>query len=122
MPSTVQSVATSLIAWDPLTMQQTLLQCVGQAAMMRTLKDLCGYAWSELFYAIQSHLAADALKEECTDDTVSLSSTPQKQKAVVSDGAQVSYTLAQVQAAYYLGQQNHNGVNNGSFKVTAMPI
>mmetsp|Transcript_25664 Transcript_25664/g.60875 ORF Transcript_25664/g.60875 Transcript_25664/m.60875 type:complete len:268 (-) Transcript_25664:305-1108(-) len=76
---------------------------------MRTRNDIRGYAWSELFDAIQSHLAADALKEERTDDVVSSNTTPHKRKAVESDGAAVFYTLAQVQAVYLLGQQNTGG-------------
>eukprot|EP00961_Rhodomonas_salina_P083177 1117547-Rhodomonas_salina.1 len=79
------------------------------ADAMRMRNDIRGYAWSELFNAIQSHLAADALKEERTDGAVSSNTTPSKRKAVESDGAAVFYTLAQVQAAYLLGQQNTGG-------------
>eukprot|EP00961_Rhodomonas_salina_P092975 1251507-Rhodomonas_salina.1 len=76
---------------------------------MRTRNDISGSAWSELFDAIQSHLAADALKEERTDDATSSNATPRKRKVVESDGAAVFYTLAQVQAVYLLGQQNTGG-------------
>eukprot|EP00961_Rhodomonas_salina_P161978 2181728-Rhodomonas_salina.1 len=71
---------------------------------MRTRNDARGYVWSELCDVIQSHLAANALKEEGTE-AASAHTTPRKRKTVAPDGAAVFYTLAQVQAAYFMGQQ-----------------
>eukprot|EP00961_Rhodomonas_salina_P301186 3940359-Rhodomonas_salina.2 len=92
----------------------TAVRWLQRADVMRMRNDIWGYAWSELFDVIQSHLAADALKEESTDDAVSSNTMPCKRKAVESDCAAVFYTLAQVQASYLLGQQ-HTGGPSKSF-------
>eukprot|EP00961_Rhodomonas_salina_P264288 3572058-Rhodomonas_salina.1 len=105
----IDSLGSFTNAADP-----TAASWLQRADVMQTRNDLRGYAWSELLGTIQSHLAADTLKEERTDDAASWNATPRKRKAVESDGAAVFYTLAQVQAAYLLGQQN-NGDTSKSF-------
>eukprot|EP00961_Rhodomonas_salina_P230760 3118110-Rhodomonas_salina.2 len=75
---------------------------------MLTRNDARGYVWSELFDHVQSHLAADVLKEELNDES-STHATLKKRKTVSTDGALVFFTLAQMQAAYFMGQQQNCG-------------
>eukprot|EP00961_Rhodomonas_salina_P190955 2576632-Rhodomonas_salina.1 len=79
-----------------------------QADTMQTRNDACSYVWSELYDLVQSHLAADSLKEECNNEA-STHETLKKRKTVSTDWAQVFFTLAQMQAVYFMGQQQNGG-------------
>eukprot|EP00961_Rhodomonas_salina_P010845 145145-Rhodomonas_salina.1 len=57
-----------------------------RADTMQTRNNVLGYIWSELFDLVQSHLAADALKEDSNDEA-SAHATLKKRKTVSTDGA-----------------------------------
>eukprot|EP00961_Rhodomonas_salina_P029746 400631-Rhodomonas_salina.3 len=90
------------------TSDPTAAQWLQRADTMLTRNDTRGYVWSELFDLVQSHLAADVLKEECNDEA-SAHATQKKRKMVSTNGAPVFFTLAQMQAVYFMGQQQNGG-------------